>query len=346
MADTPQPVLRVRCLSKAFHVYTGMFKSATLRAVRSVDIDIEHGRTLAVVGESGSGKTTLARLILRLIEPTSGSILLNGTELTTLYGKDLRAQRANLQMVFQESAGALSPWQSVGNSVGEPLDLHDQIGRQERDQKVIAILERVGLTASQFRRYPHQLSGGQQQRAGIARAIIANPSLVVLDEPTSSLDMSVQSQILQLLKTLQRERAFSYLFISHNLSVVRFVADDVVVMYLGQIVEKGPVSGVFDRATHPYTRALMLASPRPDPHRVSNRARLAGEQPSPMSAASGCPMYGRCPIALPICATLSQRLVRVGAEHTVACWRVAPPDDLAAALRTDVLAATATRADA
>ena len=337
MTAAGDTVLTVRGLSKTFRVRTGPFRSALLRAVDSVDLDIGRGRTLAVVGESGSGKTTLGRLILRLIEPTSGSIVLNGTELTELTGRRLRAERARMQMVFQDPGGALSPWQLIGRLIGEPLELHERIDRRERDGRVQSILERVGLTAAHFDRYPHQLSGGQQQRAGIARALVAHPSLVVLDEPTSSLDMSVQSQILQLLKSLQRERAVSYLFISHNLSVVRFIADEVAVMYLGRIVERGSVNAVFGRAMHPYTRALMAASPRPDPHRVRARVRLSGEPPSPLEIASGCPLHGRCSLALPACITLPQSLVAVGPGHAAACWRVAPPPDLAPALRTEVV---------
>jgi oligopeptide/dipeptide ABC transporter ATP-binding protein len=339
--DRGEPLLTISGLSKVFPVRTGLFRTAHLYAVRGVDLALERGRTLAVVGESGSGKTTLGRLVLRLIDPTTGSIRLEGIELTQLSGAALRAQRKKMQMVFQDPRESLSPWQTVGQTIREPIQLHERATRREADRRVAAILERVGLTPAHAKRYPHQLSGGQQQRVGIARAVVTNPGLVVLDEPTSSLDMSVQAQILQLLESLQRERRLSYIFISHNLSVVRFIADDLAVMYLGQIMEEGPVARIFERPAQPYTQALLAASPRPDPHRKIERTRLAGEQPSPMRLPPGCPLFGRCPIALPPCETMPQRLVEIENGHSAACWRVAPPPDLDPSLRASVLDARA-----
>ena len=331
------PLLSIQKLSKTFLVRVGPFRRASLHAVRDVDLAVDQGRTLAIVGESGSGKTTLGRLVLRLIEPTSGSIFLGDTDLTAVSGAALRAERTRIQMVFQDPFESLSPWQTVGQSIREPLEFSRRLSRRETDDRVATILQRVGLTTAHTGRYPHQLSGGQQQRVGIARAVVTNPSLVVLDEPTSSLDMSVQSQILQLLNSLQRERSLSYLFISHDLSVVRFMAHEVVVMYLGRIVEQGAKAEVFDHPAHPYTQALLAASPRPDPHRKFEQTRLSGEQPSPMALRPGCSLYGRCPIAQAVCETMPQRLVPVDGAHTAACWRVAPPVDLDPALRADVL---------
>ena len=336
---TPAPLLQVRGLSKVFPIKTGMFKQAELTAVNSVDIAIGKGRTLAIVGESGSGKTTLGRLVLRLIEPTAGSIDLDGTDLTSLDGARLRDERGRMQMVFQDPFESLSPWQTVGQTIREPLQLHDDLSKAEVEERVVSILERVGLTAAHGKRYPHQLSGGQQQRVGIARAVVTNPSLVVLDEPTSSLDMSVQSQILQLLKSLQEERDISYLFISHDLTVVRFLADEIAVMYLGRVIESGPVAEVFAKPRHPYTEALLTASPRPDPNRSIERNRLSGEQPSPIGLRAGCPLVGRCPIELDACATMPQSLLPVVEGHNVACWRSVPPADLATDLKAHVLAA-------
>jgi oligopeptide/dipeptide ABC transporter ATP-binding protein len=283
------------------------------------------GETLGVVGESGSGKTTLARLILRLLEPTGGSILLQGQELVGLHGNQLRATRSKMQMVFQDPFDSLSPWQTVGQTLVEPLQLHEHLSKEEATVRAGALLERVGLTTEHARRFPHQLSGGQQQRVAIARAIITNPRLVVLDEPTSSLDISVQAQILLLLQSLQQERTLSYLFISHNLHVVRYLAHRVAVMYLGRIVEEGPVEDIFAHPSHPYTEALLAASPRANPHRRRERVGLAGEQPSPIGKPTGCPLYGRCPIAVPECRTMPQQLIKLSDHHRVACWRKAPP---------------------
>jgi oligopeptide/dipeptide ABC transporter ATP-binding protein len=317
--------LEVDRVSKIFPIRLGAFKKGALHAVVDVSCALEAGSTLGVVGESGSGKTTLARLILRLLDPTEGSIKLDGTELVGLSGKELRAMRSRMQMVFQDPFDSLSPWQTVGDTLIEPLELHGQISKAQARETVAVLLERVGLTGAYARRYPHELSGGQQQRVGIARAIITNPKLVVLDEPTSSLDISVQAQILLLLSSLQEERQLSYLFISHNLNVIRYLAHRVIVMYLGRIVEEGPVRTIFSDSRHPYTEALLAASPRADPHRRPVRASLKGEQPSPIGRPTGCPLFGRCPIALPECGTMPQKLVEVSEGHRVACWRRAPP---------------------
>ena len=232
--------LQVQDLTKIFKIKTGSFQHADLKAVDKVNISIPAGRTLAVVGESGSGKTTLARLILRLLEPTQGTVLLEDTDITGMEGTALEDMRARMQIVFQDPYDSLSPWQTVGRTVAEPLLLHQNLSRQQAIEPVANMLERVGLSPEHAQRYPHELSGGQAQRVGIARAMITNPALVVLDEPTSSLDMSVQSQILLLLQSLQEELNISYMFISHDLTVVRYIANDLAVMYLGKVVESGP----------------------------------------------------------------------------------------------------------
>ena len=313
--------LAIRDLTKIFRIKTGNFRHADLRAVDEVSLSITPGRTLAVVGESGSGKTTLARLILRLIEPTQGSVRLEDTEITGLQGAKLEEMRGRMQIVFQDPYDSLSPWQTVGRTVAEPLLLHENMSMQDTAGPVATMLERVGLSPEHARRYPHELSGGQAQRVGIARAMITNPALVVLDEPTSSLDMSVQSQILLLLQSLQEERDTSYLFISHDLTVVRYIAHDLAVMYLGKVVESGPAAQVFANPRHPYTEALLKAAPRPDPAYKTDHVQLVGEQPSALDRAPGCPLYGRCPIAEEVCADTPQQLVEIEAGHRVACWK-------------------------
>ena len=299
--------LAVRDLTKIFRIKTGGFRQSDLRAVDGVDISISPGRTLAVVGESGSGKTTLARLILRLLEPTRGTVLLEDVDITGMEGAALEEKRARMQIVFQDPYDSLSPWQTVGRTVAEPLLLHQNLSKQQAAEPVAAMLERVGLSPEHARRYPHELSGGQAQRVGIARAMITNPALVVLDEPTSSLDMSVQSQILLLLQSLQEERNISYLFISHDLTVVRYIAHDLAVMYLGKVVEAGPAAHIFASPRHPYTEALLKAAPRPDPAHKTEHVYLVGEQPSALDRAPGCPLYGRCPIAEDVCADTPPR---------------------------------------
>ena len=313
--------LAIRDLTKIFRIKTGNFRHADLRAVDEVSLSITPGRTLAVVGESGSGKTTLARLILRLIEPTQGSVRLEDTEITGLQGAKLEEMRGRMQIVFQDPYDSLSPWQTVGRTVAEPLLLHENMSMQDTAGPVATMLERVGLSPEHAKRYPHELSGGQAQRVGIARAMITNPALVVLDEPTSSLDMSVQSQILLLLQSLQEERDTSYLFISHDLTVVRYIAHDLAVMYLGKVVESGPAAQVFANPRHPYTEALLKAAPRPDPAYKTDHVQLVGEQPSALDRAPGCPLYGRCPIAEEVCADTPQQLVEIEAGHRIACWK-------------------------
>jgi oligopeptide/dipeptide ABC transporter ATP-binding protein len=321
----PMRLLAVSNLCKTFQVSQGFLRTAKLDAVNDVTLSVERGATLAVVGESGSGKTTLARLIVGLLEASGGSVRFDGNELTGLSAEGFAPFRARIQMVFQDPQASLSPWQTIDRTVGEPLGLHTDLGRVAIRKRVLAMLERVGLSPDFADRYPHQLSGGQQQRVGIARALITSPSLVVLDEPTSSLDLSVQAQILSLLKSLQRELQLSYLFISHDLAAVRYIAHDIAVMYMGRLVEHGPAAAVLSQPAHPYTRALLAALPRPDPKRRGQREPLRGEPPSMLKVRRGCPFYGRCPIGLPACAETAQAMVPVAPRHLAACWRMAAP---------------------
>ena len=314
-------VLQVRNLRKNFRVRGSGFRSfATIQAVSGVDLDLRAGRCLALVGESGCGKSTLARLLVRLEEPTSGSVKLNGQELTGLPDGELRSIRRQIQMVFQDPYSSLNPRLSVGEIVGEPLLVH-KVGN--RAVRVRELLASVGLDASAGPRFPGEFSGGQRQRIGIARALALNPQTIILDEPVSALDVSIQASVLNLLRELQRDHNMAYLFIAHDLAVVRQVADDVAVMYLGKIVEQGPADQVYGRPAHPYTTALMSAVPVPDPPRERSRQRilLSGEVPSPANPPSGCRFRTRCWKATDRCATETPLLATTNGsgQHLVAC---------------------------
>ncbi|HEX9064506.1 MAG TPA: ABC transporter ATP-binding protein [Streptosporangiaceae bacterium] len=312
-------VLQVRNLVKNFRVRGAGFRSvSTIQAVSGVDLDLRAGRCLALVGESGCGKSTLARLLLRLEEPTSGSIALRGRELTGLSEDEMRGLRRQIQMVFQDPYSSLNPRLSVGEIVAEPLIVHKIAGRADR---VASLLDSVGLDPASRVRFPGEFSGGQRQRIGIARALALGPQTIVLDEPVSALDVSIQASVLNLLRDLQREQNMAYLFIAHDLAVVRQVADDVAVMYLGKIVEQGPAAQIYGRPAHPYTRALLSAVPVPDPERERSRQRilLSGEVPSPASPPSGCRFRTRCWKATERCATDPPPLDRIDDLHKVAC---------------------------
>ena len=322
-------ILNVQNLKKHFPIRTGMFAHTPLRAVDDVTFSVQEGETVGLVGESGSGKTTLGMCVLRLTEPTSGSVLFDGQDFTDAKGDGLRKLRQQLQIVFQSPLDSLNPRMTVGETVSEPLLLHGLVGtRAEARQQVVALFERVNMGEEHLDRYPHQLSGGQRQRVSIARALATNPKLIVLDEPTSALDVSVQAQLLNLLRTLQDELGLSFIFISHDLAVVSHLADKVAVMYLGQIVEFGPTEQVFQNPRHPYTMSLVSAIPGESLLAEEQRIVLQGEIPSPLRPPSGCRFHTRCPFAQPICQTEEQMLLPVqpGAEsdgHTVACGRVA-----------------------
>ena len=332
-----KPILEVRNLRKHFPIRTGMFAHTPLRAVDDVSFSVQKGETVGLVGESGSGKTTLGMCVLRLTEPTSGTVLFDGQDFTDATGDGLRELRQQLQIVFQSPLDSLNPRMTVGETVVEPLLLHGLAAtRNEGRQQVIELFERVNMGEEHVDRYPHQLSGGQRQRVSIARALATNPKLIVLDEPTSALDVSVQAQLLNLLRNLQDELGFSFIFISHDLAVVSHLADKVAVMYLGQIVEFGPTEQVFQNPRHPYTMSLISAIPGESLLADEQRIVLQGEIPSPLRPPSGCRFHTRCPFVQPICRTEEQPLLPVeqplllveqpGADlesHMVACGRVA-----------------------
>jgi oligopeptide transport system ATP-binding protein len=318
----------VRGLTKHFPVRRGFFRR-TVGAVRAVDgisFDIRPGETLGLVGESGSGKSTTARVLLQLERPTAGEVVFDGVALTSLEEPALRRMRQHMQMVFQDPYASLNPRMSVGRALREPLDIHRVGDAGERSARVVELLERVGLSPEMAGRFPHELSGGQRQRVGIARALSTNPKLVVADEPISALDVSIQAQIVNLLADLKDELGLTYLFIAHDLAMVRHISDRVAVMYLGRIVELASRDEVFERPLHPYTKALISAIPVPDP--VRERAReqitLEGDVPSPASPPSGCRFHTRCPFAVERCLSVDPETRNLGAEadpHLVACHR-------------------------
>ena len=292
-----------------------------VRAVDGVSLRVGAGETLGLVGESGCGKSTLARCVLRLIEPTRGRVLLDEEDLTALPEEALRRRRRDIQMVFQDPTASLNPRLSVAATVDEPLALHTPLAGAARRERVDEVLEEVGLGAGLRARYPHQLSGGQRQRVNIARAIATHPRLVVLDEPTSALDVSLRARVILLLAELKRRMGMTYLFISHDLSTVRYLCDRVAVMYLGVLVEEAPAAELFDHPAHPYTRALLSCIPVPDPDVAPERLRLSGEVPSPIDIPGGCRLRGRCPLAQPVCAE-PVPLREIAPGHTVACHLV------------------------
>ncbi|MFG1374057.1 oligopeptide/dipeptide ABC transporter ATP-binding protein [Xanthobacter oligotrophicus] len=290
---------------------------SVLRAVDGVSFTVEAGETVGLVGESGCGKSTLAKVLLRLVDPSAGRVVFDGTDVGGLKGAPLKAYRRQAQMVFQDPFASLNPRHTVGEILKGPLDVHGIGARQEREAAAGAALERVGLPREALRRYPHEFSGGQRQRLGIARALILSPRLVICDEPVSALDLSIQAQILNLLSRMKADLGLSYLFISHDLSVVRYFADRVLVMYLGRIVESGSWQAIFNRPLHPYTRALMEAVPTPGRRR--HAAPLSGDLPSARNVPSGCRFHPRCPLSTPICTEADPVLRPAGAGQRVAC---------------------------
>jgi oligopeptide transport system ATP-binding protein len=322
------PILQVRDLVKHFPVVRESLFARAVGAVRAVDgvsFTIGSGQTLGLVGESGCGKTTLGRCVLQLEQPTAGEVWFEGRALTTLTETALRPIRRKMQVIFQDPYSALNPRMTVGQIIAEPLTVHGLVpDRQGRRQRVAALLADVGLQAVLAQRYPHELSGGQRQRVGIARALAMNPSLIVCDEPVSALDVSIQAQIINLLSELQGRLGLTYLFIAHDLSVVRHISDRVAVMYLGKIVEMTDRQRLYDNPLHPYTRALLSAVPIPDPQVEAHRERivLRGEVPSPLHPPPGCVFHPRCPIAIAECAQVVPELREVQPGHQVACIRV------------------------
>ncbi len=325
MTGTNRPLLRVVDLVKHFPVGRGSFLSrdaAVVHAVDGVSFDLERGETLGLVGESGCGKSTTGRTILQLYRPTSGSVFLDGVDLVTLGRRQLRAERRKMQMIFQDPYASLNPRMTVGEIVGDPLRVHRVFATPRQvDEEVRRLLALVKLEPSYSNRYPHEFSGGQRQRIGVARALALSPQLVVCDEPISSLDVSIQAQVVNLLVELQRELHLTYLFIAHDLSMVRHVCDRVAVMYLGIIVEMAETHELYTSPRHPYTQALLASVPIPDPVAEEKRERaiLSGEIPSPVNPPSGCRFRTRCPIAQPKCAETVPEWREIASGHHVAC---------------------------
>ncbi len=315
------PLLEARNLARHFPARDG---KGTVRAVSDVSFTLAAGQTLGIVGESGCGKSTLARLMLRLIEPSSGSVLFNGENLLALDSMTLRQRRRDIQIVFQDPYASLDPRMNIAAIIAEPLDIHGTGAKLERAAKVLDLLDLVGLDRSAAAKYPHEFSGGQRQRIGIARAIALEPKLVVLDEPVSALDVSIQSQILNLLMDLKQRLRLSYIFISHDLSVVEHVSDSVAVMYLGRIVEQGPAAQVLAAPLHPYTQALVSAVPEIDPRKMRQRIVLSGDPPNPENIPSGCPFHPRCHLAIDLCRQ-SLPTLKTLQDRQVACHLAAPP---------------------
>ena len=313
-------LIEARDLHKYYHIKTGIFQpNLSLQALCGASFDLHAGQTLAVVGESGCGKSTLARLLTLIEQPTAGQLTLDGIDLATANKKEVARQlRKTVQMVFQDPFGSLNPRQKVGDILQEPLLINTNLSSSERREQVLAMMRRVGLRDEHIHRYPHMFSGGQRQRIAIARALILKPKIVVLDEPVSALDVSIQAQVLNLLIELQQELGLAYVFISHDLSVVRHIADQVLVMYLGKPVEQGPSQAVFDSPQHPYTQALLSATPQANTNRKRQRIKLTGELPSPLDPPSGCSFHPRCQNAMPQCKTTAPVMAQHG-EISVAC---------------------------
>lgn len=317
-----EPYLKVVNLEKFYPVGGGIFTKPKgyVRAVDRVSFEVYKGETVGLVGESGSGKTTVARLLVKLIEPSGGNIYFDGVDITSLTSKEFLPYRRKIQMIFQDPYSSLNPRMTVYSMISEVLHVHKIVPRDEIKKTVEKLLEMVGLTSDAMYRYPHEFSGGQRQRIGIARALAVQPSFIVADEPVSALDVSVQAQILNLLMELQERLNLTYLFISHDLSVVKHISDRVLVMYLGRIVEEAPTEELFQNPNHPYTRVLLSSIPKPEPGASTPELEVKGEPPSPINPPSGCVFHPRCPFAIAKCEVDPPELSVVGENHLSACW--------------------------
>lgn len=313
MLETNVNILEIKNLRREFGAKNPVV------AVDNISLTLEKGKTLGIVGESGSGKSTLGRIMLRLIEPTSGQIIFNNKPLIQVKPRELRELRSKMQMIFQDPMASLDPRMSVRDLIKEPLEIHDIGDKAERDKAVEEIAQKVGIAKSALEKFPHEFSGGQRQRISIARAVINKPDLIIADEPVSALDVSIQAQILNLLKELRNEMNLSFIFISHDLSVVKYFCDEVAVMYLGNIVEYAPTDELFANPKHPYTQALISAIPQIDEKTKTNRIILTGDVPNPADAPTGCHFHPRCPIAIASCATDRPTLKKYQSGHEVSC---------------------------
>ncbi len=324
MRNGDRPLLEVRGLKKYFPISQGILfqrKVADVKAVDGLDFNILRGETLGLVGESGCGKSTTGRTILQLYRPTAGEVFFDGKDLTQLKGEELRKMRRNMQMIFQDPYASLNPRMTVGDIIGEPLEVHNIAKGKEKKERVQELLQIVGLNPYFVNRYPHEFSGGQRQRIGVARALAVQPDFIVCDEPISALDVSIQAQIINLLEELQSKFNLTYLFIAHDLSVVRHISDRVAVMYLGKIVELTDRDSLYKNPLHPYTKALLSAVPIPDPSVEEKRERiiLVGDVPSPVNPPQGCRFHTRCPLAIDICKRVDPEFRDIGNSHSVAC---------------------------
>lgn len=316
-----QQLLEVNGLKKHFDIKGGVFgrKVGEVKAVDGVSFSVKKGETLGIVGESGCGKSTTGKSILRLIEPTDGQVLFEGKSILDLSKEQMRKMRRDIQIIFQDPYASLNPRHTVGKIIGEALLVHGMKSSKERRERIAELLEVVGLQAHHSSRYPHQFSGGQRQRIGIARALANNPKLIICDEPVSALDVSVQSQILNLMEDLQKKFDLTYIFIAHDLSVVKYISDRIGVMYLGRMVELTDKEKLYDEPKHPYTQALLSAIPSPDPDESRERIILTGDVPSPSNPPTGCPFHTRCPKAMNICKEITPPFQDVDEDHFVAC---------------------------
>ncbi len=316
----PETLLSVKDLRVTYKLGGGLFSRGRgeVKAVDGVSFEVRKGTTFGLVGESGCGKSTTGRAIINLTPPTGGEVLFRGEDLATVKSARMRELRRSIQMVFQDPYSSLNPRMRVIDSIVEPMDIHRYLTKEQRFERALSLIERVGLRADHLYRFPHEFSGGQRQRIGLARALALDPELIIADEPVSALDVSVQAQVLNLLKSLQVEFGLTYVFISHDMSVVRYLADDIGVMYLGKIVETGSSEAIFSNPKHPYTQALLSAVPSTTPEGRRERIILSGDLPSPKNPPSGCVFSSRCPVAMPICSQRAPLLQRVGGQN-VAC---------------------------